>query len=157
TVADEADPFDPAALRLNEGIAALASALGRHDVGLERSLLLADRQSAPRSRARALLEAAKAAFALDLKSLYARDETVLAQTYLTHGREIDAGDDVLEVELDLQQAMLDMWTDGKEAAGRALAHETAARAQRLFAVDESVWRVYVEALRLQYEAALQED
>jgi DNA-binding CsgD family transcriptional regulator len=157
TVADEADPFDEGGLGLNEGVAALASALGRHDVALERNLLLADRLSNPLGRARALLEAAKAAFALDRKSLYARDETVRAQTYLMQAREIDAGDDVLEVELDLHQAALDMWTDGKEAGGRALAHETAARAQRLFDVDERMWRVYVEALRLQYEAALQED
>jgi len=157
TVADAGDPFDEAVLGLNEEVAALASALGRHDVALERNLLLADRLSDPPGRARALLEAAKAAFALDRRSLYARDENVRAQTYLTQAREIDAADDALEVELALQQATLDMWTDGKEAAGRALAYETAARAQRLFDVDKRVWRVYVEALRLQYEAALQED
>jgi DNA-binding CsgD family transcriptional regulator len=50
-----------------------------------------------------------------------------------------------------------MWTNGNEAAGRALAHETAARAQRRFGADGRARRVYVEALRVAYEAALQED
>jgi DNA-binding NarL/FixJ family response regulator len=157
SVADEADPFDEAALGLNEEVAALASALGRHDVALERNLLLADRRADPADQARALLGAAKAAFALDRKSLYARDETVRAQTYLTHARKIDAGDDLLELELRLQQATLDMWTEGKEAAGRTLAHETTVRAQQRFDVDERARPVYLEALRLEYEAALQED
>jgi DNA-binding NarL/FixJ family response regulator len=157
TVADEADPFDEAALDLNEEVAALASALGRHDVALERNLLLADRRSDPPGRARALLEAAKSAFALDQKSAFALYETGRTRTYLTHAREVDAGDDLLELELDVQQAAVDLWTDGYEAAGRALAHEAAARAQRRFDVDERARRVYVEALRVEYEAALQED
>src|SRR4029079_13259368 len=82
---------------------------------------------------------------------------VRAQTYLTHARKIDAGDDLLELELRLQQATLDMWTEGKEAAGRTLAHETTVRAQQRFDVDERARPVYLEALRLEYEAALQED
>jgi DNA-binding NarL/FixJ family response regulator len=156
TIADEADPFDEAALDLNEEIAALALALGRHDVALERNLLLADRRSDPTGRARALLEAARSAFALDRKSAFALDDD-RARAYLTRAREIDAGDDLLELELDVQQATVDLWTDGNEAAGRALAHEAAARAQRRFDVDERARRVYAEALRVAYEAALQED
>lgn len=157
TIADEADPFDDAALALNEEIAALALALGRHDVALERNLLLADRRSDPPGRARALLEAAKSAFALDRKSAFALEETDRTRAYLTRAREIDAGDDLLELELSVQQATVDMWTDGSEAAGRALAHETTARAERRFDVDERARRVYLEALRVAYEAALQED
>jgi hypothetical protein len=99
TIADEAEPFDEAALALNEEIAALALALGRHDVALERNLLLADRRSDPPGRARALLEAAKSAFALDRKSAFALEETDRTRSYLTRAREIDAGDDLLELEL----------------------------------------------------------
>jgi hypothetical protein len=66
-------------------------------------------------------------------------------------------DDLLELELDVQQAAVDMWSDGNRDAGRALAHETAGRAQRRFDVDESARRVYVEALRVECDAAYQED
>jgi DNA-binding NarL/FixJ family response regulator len=158
TIADEADPFDDAALDLNEEIASLALALGRHDVALERNLLLADRRSDPPAQARALLEAARSSFALNRNrtSAFAQDESDRTRSYLARAREIGAGD-LLELELDVQQATVDMWTERKEAAGRALAHETAARAQRRFGADERARRVYVEALRVAYEAALQED
>jgi DNA-binding NarL/FixJ family response regulator len=149
TVADEADPFDQAALDLNEEIAALASALGRHDVALDRNLLLAERRSDPPGRARALLEAAKSAFALN--------EIDRTRAYLTHAREIDPGDELLELELDVQQAAVDLWSDGTRHAGRALAHETAGRAQRRFQAEQRARRVYIEALRVEYEAAYQED
>ena len=159
TIADEADAFDEAALDLNEEIASLALALGRHDVALERNLLLADRRSDPVARARALLEAARSSFALNRNrtSAFALEESDRTRSYLAQAREIGAGDDLLELELDVQQATVDMWTYRNEAAGRALAHETAARAQRRFGVDERARRVYVEALRVAYEAALQED
>jgi DNA-binding NarL/FixJ family response regulator len=159
TIADEADSFEDAALDLNEEIAALASALGRHDVALERNLLLADGRSEPATRARALLEAARSSFALNRNRIspFTLDEGGQTRSYLARAREIGAGDDLLELELDVQQATVDMWTNGKEAAGRALAHETAARAQRSFGADERARRVYVEALRVAYEAAIQED
>jgi DNA-binding NarL/FixJ family response regulator len=149
SIADEAHPFDEAALELNEELASLASALGRHDVALDRSLLLADRRADPRRRARALLEAAKSA-----RALGDGDRT---RAYLERAREIDAGDDLLELELDVQQAEIDLWSDGTADAGRALAHETADRAQRGLGDDERARRVCVEALRVEYEAAYQED
>ncbi len=149
TIADEADPFDEAALDLNQEIAAFASALGRHDVALDRNLLLAERRPDPPGRARALLEAAKAAFALN--------EVDRTRSYVMHARETDAHDDLLELELDVQQAAVDLWSDGTRDAGRALAHETAGRAQRRFQADQRARRVYVEALRVEYEAAYQED
>jgi DNA-binding NarL/FixJ family response regulator len=149
TIADEADPFDEAALDLNEEIASLASALGRHDVALARNLLLADRRSDPPGRARALLEAAKSAFALN--------EIDRTRAYVMHAREIDAGNDLLELELDVQQAAVDLWSDGNKEAGRALAHEAAGRARRTLEVDERARRAYLEALRVEYEAAYQED
>ncbi len=91
TIADESQPRDETVLALNEEIAALASALARHDVALERRLLLAERAPDPRLRARALLEASRSAFALD-----DRDG---AQTYLGRARAEQAGDELLELEL----------------------------------------------------------
>jgi DNA-binding CsgD family transcriptional regulator len=149
TIADEAGPSDEAALDFNDEIAALASALGRHDVALERNLLLVDRRSDPLGRARALVEAAKSAFALN--------ETDRVRAYLRRARELDVGDNLLEVKLDIEQAAVDLWSDGNRDAARALAHETAKRAQRMFDVDHRVRGEYLEALRVEYEAAYQED
>jgi DNA-binding CsgD family transcriptional regulator len=147
TIADEADAFDETALSMNEEIAALAAALGKHDVALERSLLLAERRPDPLRRARALVEAARSAFALD-----DRDR---ARAYLDRARALEAGDEVLGIELDIEQATLDLWF-GQREAGRALAHETARRARHLFELDGGQ-RPYLHALRVEYEAAYQED
>jgi DNA-binding NarL/FixJ family response regulator len=148
TIADEADPFDEAALGLNDHIAALASTLGKHDVALDRNLLLADRRSDPSGRARALLEAAKSAFALN--------DVGRARTYLDRARSLASSDETLALELDVEQATLDLWF-GRMEAGRRLAHETATRAMRLFDVDDRARATYLGALRVEYEAAYQED
>jgi DNA-binding CsgD family transcriptional regulator len=149
TIADEASPFDEATLDINDQIAALASALGNHDVALERNLWLVDRRSDPLRRARALVEAAKSALALN--------ESDRARAYLTHARRLDVGDDAVELDLDIAQAAVDLWSDGNRDAARALAHETARRACRMFDVDDRARRTYLEALRVEGEAVYQED
>jgi DNA-binding CsgD family transcriptional regulator len=149
SIADAAEPFDETALSVNEEIVALASALGRHDVALERSLLLAERRRDPPRQARALLEAARSAFALD--------ETDRARVYLDRARLLEIPDEILGLELDVEQATLDLWSNGRKELGRTLAHETARRARRLFEADGGVRRVYVEALRTEHEASYQED
>src|SRR5262249_26446767 len=121
-IADDADPFDETALSMNEEIAKLASALGNHGVALERSLLLAERRRDPLRRARALVEAARSAFALD--------EGDRARAYLDRARSLETDDAVLTLELDVEQATVDLWT-GRTEAGRTLAHETARRARLL--------------------------
>jgi DNA-binding CsgD family transcriptional regulator len=148
TIADEADPFDETALSMEEEIAALASVLGNHDVALDRSLLLAERRRDPLRQARALLEAAKAAFALE--------ETDRASVFLDRARALETGDEILGLELEVEQATLDLWSDGREL-GRALAHETSRRARQLFESDDRARRSYLAALRVEYEAAYQED
>jgi DNA-binding NarL/FixJ family response regulator len=148
-IADESDPSDQSVLMLNEKIAELASELARHDVASERNLLLAERWQDSQRRARALLEAAKSAFALD-----DRDR---ASGYLARARATHAGDELLNLEFDVQQAALDLWGDGPKERGRALAHETVARGRRLYEAAERGRRVYLEALRVEYEAAFQED
>jgi DNA-binding CsgD family transcriptional regulator len=147
TIADEA-PADQAGLALDEQIADLASALARHEVALERRLLLAERSPDALERARALLEAARSAWALN--------DRERAVACLGRARATDAGDELFELELDTHQAVLDVWSDQK-SEGRASAHAVAERARRLFDTDERARSAYLEALRAEYEAAYQED
>jgi DNA-binding CsgD family transcriptional regulator len=148
-IADESEPSAQSVLLLNEQVAELASELARHDVALERNLLLAERSRDSRRRARALLDAARSAFALD--------DLDRAGGYLGRARATHAGDELLDLEFDVQQATLDLWGAGPKQRGRALAHETVARARRLYESDEQARRPYLEALRVEYEAAFQED
>jgi DNA-binding NarL/FixJ family response regulator len=148
-IADESEPSDQIVLELNEEIVALASALARHDVALERSLLLAERRPDSLLRARALLEAARSAFALD--------DREGAATYLARGRATHEGDELLELELDTQQAVLDLWSNESKEAGRSDAHRAAERARGLVEVDGGARWAYLEALRVEYEAVYQED
>jgi DNA-binding NarL/FixJ family response regulator len=149
TIADESEPSDERVLLLNEQIAELASELARHDIALERNLLLAERWQDSLRRARALLDAAKSAFALD-----DRDR---ASGFLARARATHAGDELLDLEFDIQQAALDLWGAGPKERGRARAHEAVARARRLYESDERARGSYLEALRVKYEAAFQED
>ena len=148
-IADESEPSAQTVLLLNEQVAELASELARHDVALERNLLLAERWADSLRRARALLDAARSAFALD-----DRDR---ASGYLARARATHAGDELLDLEFDVQQAALDLWGAGAKEHGRALAHATVARGRRLYESDERARRPYLEALRVEYEAAFQED
>jgi len=148
-IADGSEPSDERVLILNEEIASLASELARHDVALERNLLLAERWHDPLPRARAFLDAARSAFALD-----DRDR---AGGYLDRARETHAGDELLDLEFDVQQSALDLWGAGRKDRGRALAHETVERGRRLYESDERARPAYLEALRAEYEAAYQED
>src|SRR5919204_3620410 len=149
SVADAANPGSDTALALNEEIAALASALGRHDIALERNLLLASRRRDPVRRMDALLAATRSAFALD--------EHHRARTYLERARELGDDDPTARLEVDVEQAVLDLWSDAAKDRGRALAHETAGRARHLFEADGRGRHPFLEALRVEYEAAYQED
>jgi DNA-binding CsgD family transcriptional regulator len=148
-IADGANPTDDTTLGLNKEIAALASTLGRHDVALGRNLLLADRRRDPLRRADALLAAARSAFALD--------DGDRARAYLERARSFETGDEVVELELDVELAALDLWSGAPTKLGRTLARETAERARRLFAADDRARDPLLEALRVEYEAAYQED
>jgi DNA-binding CsgD family transcriptional regulator/cell division inhibitor SulA len=148
-IADEADPGDQAVQALHEDIAALAATLGRHDVTLTRHLALAERRRDPLLRARALLGASKAATALS--------DSDAARTYLDRARATCRGDELLDLELDIQQAVLDLWSSRPKEGGRAVAHAAVAKARRLSEADERGRRTYLDALRVEHEAAYQED
>jgi|GEM_PF-1026332 len=148
-VADQADPYDQAVLRLNQEIAVVASALGRHDVALERSLVVADRGRDRSQRARALAQAARSAFALN--------DSDASRAYVERARATLTGDELFDLELDIHLAALDLWSDDRQQLGQALAHDAGQRARRLFQAGEHVRALHLEALRVEYEAALQQD
>jgi DNA-binding CsgD family transcriptional regulator len=148
-IADDADPTDASVLSLDAELAALAGALGRHDVALERRLTLAERLQDPELRARALLGAAKSAFALN--------DSEGAGAYLDRARATWSGDALFAIELEVEQAALHLWGGGPKQLGRALAHGAAAKALHLFEADDGARAPYLEALRVEYEAAYQED
>jgi DNA-binding NarL/FixJ family response regulator len=148
-IADGSPRTDSAVSVLNDQIAALASSLARHDIALERRLLSAERSPEPALRARALLEAARSAFA--------RDDRDSARAYLARARAAHSGDTLIELEFDTHQATLDLWADESKERGRMDAHAVAERARRLFGANEAARPAYLEALRVEYEAAYQED
>jgi DNA-binding CsgD family transcriptional regulator len=156
SVADTADAFDSDALELNAEIATLATDLAEYEAALLRWSLVADRVEAPLRRASALLAASKAAFALE------RLDDALK--LLGRSREAGCTDDLLELELDTQEASIRLWIDEHAADGRALAHKAVSTASSLVAraggipgLQPRERRAYIDALRLEYETAVQED
>lgn len=148
-VADEADPHDQAVVWLNQEIAVVASALGRHDIALQRSLVVAGHGRDPSRRARALAQAAKSAFALNDRGA--------SRAYVERARATLSGDELFDLELDVHQAALELWSEDRQQLGQALARDAGQRARRLFQADERVRGLLLEALRVEYEAALQRD
>ena len=155
SIADEAEPFDADALALNEEVASLASELAEHEEALTRWLLVAERADDPVRRASALLSASHAAYELA--------RVAEARELLGHSREIDARDEVLELEQRTHEAAILLWLEMRTNDGRVLARQAAEAATRLATeaggVDElgtRARRAYIDARRLDYEAAMQE-
>jgi DNA-binding CsgD family transcriptional regulator len=154
-IADEADPFGAGALALHEKVAALASELAEHEEAQARWTLVADRAEAPLQRASALLAASKAAYAL------ARLDD--ARDLLARSRQIGVADEVLELEQGTHDGEIRLWLEQRATEGPALAREAVAAAKRLAAraggvsaLDARARRAYLDALQLEYEAAVQE-
>src|SRR5439155_22089279 len=99
--------------------------------------------------ARARLGGARSAFALGYGDA--------ARKHLHRSRETCGDDPLLALELDIEQAALDLWGDNPKVAGRTLARDAARRARRLFEANDRARGPYLEALRVEYEAAYQED
>ena len=154
-IADEADPFGAEALVLQEEVATLAGDLAEHEEAQARWMLVADRVEAPLERASALLAASKNAYAL------ARVED--ARDLLARSQKIGAADEVLELEQRTHDGEIRLWLEQRATEGPTLAHEAVAAANRLAArtggvsaLDARARRVYLGALQLEYEAAVQE-
>jgi DNA-binding CsgD family transcriptional regulator len=154
-IADESDPLDQNALALHEGVATLATELAEHEEALSRWSLVGERAETPTRRASALLAASRAAYALQRVSE--------ARELLGQSQQLDAGDDVLEIEQRTHEAAILLWLEQRTAEGRVLAREAVATATSLAtgaggvtAMEEHARRAYIDALRLDYEAAMQE-
>jgi DNA-binding CsgD family transcriptional regulator len=154
-IADEADPLDPEATVLQELVASLATELAEHETALARWSLVADRAEAGVDRADALLAASRAAYAL------ARPEE--AREYLLRARHEEAGDDVVTLECGTHEAAILLWLEQRTGEGRAAAAEAvtyakqiAARGGGVSALSRRARLAYLDALRLQYESAMQE-
>jgi DNA-binding CsgD family transcriptional regulator len=154
-IADESDPLDEKALALHEEVAALATDLAEHAEALFRWSLVAERAETPLRRASALLAASRAAYALQRISD--------ARELLRQSEEIVVDDEVLHVEQRTHEAGILLWLEMRAAEGRALAREAVALADALASEAGGVEvlgararRAYLGALRLEYEAAVQE-
>jgi DNA-binding CsgD family transcriptional regulator len=155
SIAEEADPLDSRALAFQEEVASLATELGEHEEALERWSLIAERAETPLRRASALLAASRAAYGLDRAGA--------ARELLERSRQAEASDAVLELEQATQEAAILLWLEQRTGEGRALAREAvdaatrlATRAGGLDALETRTRRAYVDALRLDYEAAVME-
>jgi DNA-binding CsgD family transcriptional regulator len=153
-IADRAEPFDPATLELHAEVAALASELAVHDEALARWRLAAERVDTPERRAAALLAASKAAFELA--------QAHEARELLRRSRAAGARDPVLELEQRTHEAAILLWLDRRTGEGRRLAREALATTARLGAGSDPgaggrrARLAWLDALRVDYEAAMQE-
>jgi DNA-binding CsgD family transcriptional regulator len=152
-IADEADPLDPEALALHTGVASLATELAEHEEARERWLLVAERAESPVRQASALLEASRAAYGL------ARAPE--ARELLVRSRRIEVDDDVVRLEQDTHESAILLWLEQRTGEGHALARRAVAAATRLAtrsgggkALAARGRRAYIEALRVDYEAAV---
>jgi DNA-binding NarL/FixJ family response regulator len=155
SIADEADPLDVTVLELQREVASLASELAEHQEALERWSLVAERSGLPFEQASALLAASRAAYGLT-RAVDARD-------LLEQSRGVDIVDETLRLEQVTHEAAILLWLEQRTAEGHALARKAVAAASRLAlrpggfaALDERARRAYIEALRLEYEAAVTE-
>jgi DNA-binding CsgD family transcriptional regulator len=155
SIADEGDLFGDEALALHEEVASLATELAEHEEGLARWSLVAERAETRSRRAAALLAASRAAYALT--------RVPDAREALERSRDVEAGDEILQLEQDTQEAAILLWLEQRTSEGRALARDAvaaatrfAARAGGAAALDVRSRRAYLEALRLEYEAAVME-
>jgi DNA-binding CsgD family transcriptional regulator len=154
-IADESDLPNEDVLALHEEVASLASELAQHEEARARWLLVAEHAETRPRRAAALLAASKAAYGL-AHAPEARED-------LEHSRELDAEDEVLRLEQDTHEAAILLWLEQRTTEGRALAREAVAFATTLArapggvaSLDERTRRAYLDALRLDYEAAVME-
>jgi DNA-binding CsgD family transcriptional regulator len=152
-LADEAGWSGEDAIALHQEVASLAADLGSQEAALERWSRLAERVG-DRRRAAALLAASRAAYELGRAGE--------ARELLDRARELEPGDDLLALERDTHEAAIRLWLEKRTADGRALAHDVGGRARSMAdraggtdALDPAHRNVYLEALRVDYEAAVQ--
>jgi len=138
---------------LHEEVASLATELAEHEQALGHWTLVAERAELPVRRASALLAASRAAYGLA--------RAAEARELLEHSRQVEAGDEVLWLEQDTHEAAILLWLEQRTMEGHAFARQAVAAATRLAAesggvaaLDPRARRAYIDALRLDHEAAV---
>jgi DNA-binding CsgD family transcriptional regulator len=141
-------------LALDEHVASLAAELGEHARAVARFARLADRVDDPHRKARTLLAAARAAYALR------RAEQV--DELLAAARPLIERDEPLALELEALDAATRLWLEMRTEEGRVRARSVAARARAIpahaggiGALDEEELAAFVSAVRIDCESALQ--
>jgi DNA-binding NarL/FixJ family response regulator len=154
-IADEAEATDADALQLREATAALASELGEDRVAYERWTLLAEELPVGPPRQRVLLGAARAAYELNLPSA--------SRTAIERAR-AEATTPADRIALDALEAEIAMWLQDRPSEGWPLARRAAEQAGRLVDATGGVdglqadeRRAVIDALRVAYQAAVQDD
>jgi DNA-binding CsgD family transcriptional regulator len=156
SIADEADPAAEHTLLLDVELAGLAIELANQAAALDRWSRVAERTGDPLQRASALLAASRSALALD--------DLDAAQSYLERARRVDVRDAVFDLQSEAQEAAMELWMSGDSPPARTRAYAVARRATALAAeaggvamLEARERHAYLEALRIQYEAAYQDD
>src|SRR5207244_6057480 len=156
-IADEGGLTDPIALTLHVEVAGLAADLGRHDDAIDRWTRIAERAGDPFQRASALLAASRSAAAARRREA--------AWALLEQAAAVDVEDDVLELERIAQAATLELWMPlGEQPPTRDTAHAVGRQARELAdaaggvdALEARARRAYLDALRVEYDLAYQND
>jgi DNA-binding NarL/FixJ family response regulator len=154
-IADSGAGDTAAVVELNREVASLASELAQYDVALERWQFVAEHAREQEKRAAAFVRAARASLALN--------GAVEARRALDRARAEDVRDEFFQLELDSQAATVGLWSGDDRAPARAFARAVVDRAHRLYAstdrdhLDARKRRAYLEALRVEYDLAYQED
>jgi DNA-binding CsgD family transcriptional regulator len=156
SIADGTDPDHDDPLALDIELGALAVELASHRVALERWSRVAERAGEPLQRASALLAASRSAFALE--------DVDAARSYLARAGAVGVDDTVFDLEWEAQEAAIDLWMPQEGTPARTRAYAVTQRAHAMIesaggaeALDDRVRRAYLEALRIEYDAAYQDD
>jgi DNA-binding CsgD family transcriptional regulator len=154
-IADHANLLGADALAFQGEVASLAAELADHEEALARWSLVAERAEEPARRASAWLAASKAAYALA--------RVTEARELLARSRGVGAADEVLDLQQATHDGEIRLWLEQRAMEGPVLAGAVVAAANRLAAraggvgeMDARTRRAYVDALQLEYEAAVQE-
>ena len=152
--ADEANPADPRAVAVQREVAALSAELGDHRGALLGWGALAHRLPGAQERARAALEAARAAY--ELRAAHQ------AWAMLQSARADACGDPVLMVLLDARASLVRRWLDGRPDQARDLARQALGAARELAGEDlagmsRDARLAYLEALAAMCDTQMQDD
>jgi DNA-binding NarL/FixJ family response regulator len=156
SIADESEAVPDDVVDLNTAIASLAADLADYPVALERWAMVTERAADPIDRASACLRAARAALATD--------DLVRARRLLENAREQNVQDELFQLQLQIEEATVGLWSGQEHAPARTLARDVVTRFHGLvdraggpYRLDPTWRRAYAELLRLECDLAYQED